>query len=226
LKYSGGKIKKILKYSIGIIIFFVVIFIYSWFRTLIDKTSLLISFDKTFSLVIQEIWKFISIPAVFISLAVLIVCWTYNDPIRNIFTKIKEFKYKDFSAAIDLEDRKEFETDQNINPNYDDKIVSMISILGKRTTAVLLEMGDKILSKDDVIKIIRNKGLLKKNIKTDDDSLLVSGYYVGVLESLLVYFAIDLFDIEVSKDKMQAKFNYKPKVQDLLKKRKEELKDR
>jgi len=157
---------------------------------------------------------------------VLIVCWTYNDPIRNIFTKIKEFKYKDFSAAIDLEDRKEFETDQNINPNYDDKIVSMISILGKRTTAVLLEMGDKILSKDDVIKIIRNKGLLKKNIKTDDDSLLVSGYYVGVLESLLVYFAIDLFDIEVSKDKMQAKFNYKPKVQDLLKKRKEELKDR
>lgn len=218
--------KKIRKKLIIVLLFFAVILIYSWFRTVIDKTSLLISFDKIFSLVIQEIWKFISIPTIFISLVLLIVCWNFRDPINNIFTKIKELKYKDFSAAIDVGDRKDYVSNQGTNLNNKDQIKSRISVLGKRTIAVLLEVGDKILSKDEVIKIIKKNDLFIRDYLTDENSSFSKGYYYGILTSLESYFFYYLIDLEVSEDKMYAKYNYKPNVRALLEKRNKELKNR
>jgi len=218
--------KKIWKKLIGVVfVFFAIILIYSSFRTLIDKTNLLISFDKTFSLVVQEIWKFISTPAIFITLVILVVCLNFRDQINNIFPKIKELSYKGLSIAFDSRDRKRFESTQGTYPNNDDQIKSIISAFGKRTTAVLLELGDKILDVDEIVKIIKKNSLLECDFVTNKKPSLSKGYYYGVFKSLQFYFFDYLFDDEVSEDKMQAKLNYKPKVQALLEKRNRELKN-
>lgn len=214
--------KKIGKILIWVLVFFAVILIYSWFRTVIDKTNLLVSFDKTFSLVIQNIWEFISIPTIFISLIILIVCWNFRDPINHFFTKIKELKYKDFSAAIDFEDSKNFEYTQVTNPNNNEQIISKISFLGKRTTTVFLEIGDKILNLDELIEIIKKNGLLVYDSKTGNTSFS-NGYYYGIYSFMKLYFLSELFDMEISEDRKQAKFNYKPNVKSLLEKRNKEL---
>ncbi len=217
--------KKTLKIFIGAIIFFVVILIYSWFRTVIDKTNFLISFDKTFSLVIQEVWKFISIPTIFISLVILIVCWNFQDQIYDVLKNIKELKYKSLSAAFDFGDIKDSKSIQSTDLNTDNKIELLISLFGKNTTDTFLEIGGKILSPKEFIEIIKKNGLLTPKLEKDMHPMFSDGYYFGIFRSLITYFLHNLFDVELSEDKNQAKLKYKPKVQTLLEKRNKELRN-
>lgn len=231
--------KKYWKTLIVVLVFFGIILMYSWFRTLIDKTNLLISFDKTFSMVIQEIWKVISFPVIFISIIILVVVWNFRDQIFHFVKKVREIKYKDFSAAFELGDEKNFESIQKsqtppvligtqVTQSNDDKLFrSLISVMGEETIAVLLELDDKILSMEGIFNILKQNKLFHSTVISDEKPELSLFYYWGIFKSLNSYFLRNLSIAEVSEDKNQIKFSLKPRVREMLEemmKKKKELK--
>jgi hypothetical protein len=195
----------------------------------VDKTSLLISFDKTLSVVIQKSWEFISNPAIFIATIILILVWNFRDSINQVFKKIKEIKYKDFSASIGPDEDFYSSKPSQPNPTIDikkgeaeqeDRYRSIISVLGEKTASALLEIDNKILSVDDVIDILKEKKIFYND---SVPAKLSDVYYYGIFKGFYSYLARALFIVEPSKDRSQAKFTSQPKVKELIEKRIEEL---
>jgi hypothetical protein len=177
--------KYIWKILIVVLVFFAIILAYSFFRTVIDKNNLLISFDKTFGMVIQKIWELISNPAIFIS--IMVVLWVDKikdnyarqmDKRKELYTQTHNLLSLWFSTIDDEESLKARDKLLESYRNYQIWASDDVFFSFKKFLTVAVDKNSNTDVRDSMYKNLvleMRKDLLGRNTKVTIDDIEIRG---------------------------------------------------
>ncbi len=212
-------------FSIALII---LIFLYSLFRSLLDKTLFFVSLDFALSKLISSLWNFLSNPVIFIALLICFILFSSKTNLVNILASLREIsaggvsaKFEYSQSAISEKPDLKSNTKREQKPSFDPNAYGLLLTqgLGKKTCDLYLFFDDKIAGPNDWLDQMKKSDFLSRY----PEKYTNRDFYMGYYRALESYQFRYLLDMKYSDDKNTAHIKLKPGVRQAIEKQLEKL---
>lgn len=215
------------------IVYFLMIIISSIYRSLLDKSNFISTFDNINSTALNKLWDFISSPTIFITLVICVFIIIYIDYIFDLLPEIEGLSVGGVSirrASYLKNDSQTINNNQTTKEKAQPEISfesTIISLLSVNFLEFLIEADDKLFSIDDIVynldKYCHDE--IPINLESFNENTrfyLFYGYYNGINNIFQA-----LVNLKIDEKKENAYITIKPKVKEIIKdKIAEEIKKR
>ncbi|MBC7876146.1 MAG: hypothetical protein H7Y59_03160 [Anaerolineales bacterium] len=228
--------KKRINYSVFILAIILVLLSFSFLRSTVDRTPLLVAFDETLITVISSIWTLITAPTIFIGILIIFLLWKYQSEIVALIPNLRELKAGTLSAVFEnaqypqdksLEGWSTSAIENTTSPSdINNEIISSDTILlkeiakmlGSSSSDFLLSLDGKILTVNQSIEIFREKlkdSSISKSIAAQNEREQYL-YNYGRYNAFMHYLGHKFVSMDLSEDRKIGHFSLKPGAEKIL----------
>lgn len=213
---------------IGILLF---IALYALFHSFVKAIPYIQVLDQVLSTIINEGWKFISNPTIFIVIIIAIVVWRTRERLLSLFPAIREIKAGAFSARLDYsqinniiksEENKDIKPVKSESMDINSEVVGsyLIEHFTKETLNFLMALDNRAFDGADIYHKVQEFKLGSAHV-VDFETLEKNtrlGFYLGIY--ILFYrLFFPRFYTKEDNEYSGLKFILKPKIKEQIEKR-------